>query len=109
MAIEKADDQEHQREHGIEPARRLGLVGLVPEQVLDDELRARELEHDDRPRAEGDERERDRAVEVGVVRADPRAGEMEMPVDHLAPAHGAHAREQPHPVMKQDEDEESHQ
>src|SRR6478736_3434906 len=104
--LDAADDQEDQRKEGIEPGGRLGLVRLVAEEIPEDELRAGVLEDDDQVGAEGNQREGDGAVKIRGERADPR-GELDATVaEALFRADRADTRQQAHPVLNKDEDEE---
>jgi len=104
--LDQGDGEKDEGENRIQPAGGFVLVGLVAEEIHHDHLRSCKFEYDDRPGTERDEREGDGAVEVGVVRTNQRALQMEVPVDVVTPPHRADSRNKSHPVMKKDEDEE---
>ena len=109
--LDEADEQEHERENRVEPGGSFTFLGLVAEEVPEDEFRAGDPENNDGPRAERNEGERDGAVEVGVVRANERRADVLKvpPMLALPPPHRADAGDETHPVVKQDEDEKCHE
>jgi len=105
--FDAAHDQEDQSEDGVEPAGSFLFLGLVAEEIDEQKFQAGKPEDQNCPSAEGKNRESDGAIKVRSERTDERTAHMELPFGvSVAPTNGADARNESHPIIEQNENEQ---